>query len=87
MYANRNLRCKTEVVSPDEYNYMRRKWYGDDTFETMKDEGYVVDHMDNDGHNCCIDNLYFLIMDENKAKGMTLDKMSVDKKSYCFVYV
>lgn len=42
-------------------------------------EGYMVDHMDNDGHNCCIDNLCFLIADENKAKGMTLDKMSADK--------
>lgn len=53
--------------------------YGDDTFETMKDEGDVINHMDNDGHNCCIDNLCFLIADENKAKGMTLDKMSADK--------
>ena len=35
--------------------------------------------MDNDGYNCCIDNLCFLIADENKAKGMTLDKMSADK--------
>lgn len=59
--------------------YIMRKWYGDDTYETMKDEGYVVDHMDNDGYNCCIDNLCFLIADENKAKGMTLDKMSADK--------
>lgn len=45
----------------------------------MKDEGDVINHMDNDGHNCCIDNLCFLIADENKAKGMTLDKMSADK--------
>lgn len=45
----------------------------------MKDEGCVINHMDNDGHNCCIDNLCFLIADEKKAKGMTLDKMSADK--------
>ncbi len=59
--------------------YIMRKWYGDDTYEKMKSDGYVVDHMDNDGHNCCIDNLCFLISDENKAKGMTVDKLSADK--------
>jgi hypothetical protein len=56
-----------------------RKWYGEETYLKMKEEGYVVDHMDNDGHNCCIDNLCFLVGDENKAKGMTVDKMSADK--------
>lgn len=60
--------------------YIMRRWYGDATYEKMKAEGYVVDHMDNDGHNCCISNLCFLISDENKAKGMTLDKMSADKR-------
>lgn len=59
--------------------YIMRKWYGDETYEKMKEDGYVVDHMDNDGHNCCIENLCFLISDENKAKGMTVDKMSSDK--------
>lgn len=29
--------------------YIMRKWYGDDTYEEMKDNGYVVDHMDNNG--------------------------------------
>lgn len=59
--------------------YVIRKWYGDDMYEKMKEDGYVVDHMDNDGHNCCINNLCFLINDENKAKGMTIDKMSAEK--------
>lgn len=59
--------------------YIMKKWYGDDVYEKMKAEGCVVDHMDNDGHNCCIDNLSFLLSDENKAKGMTVDKMSADR--------
>lgn len=59
--------------------YIIRKWYGDEEYQKMKDSGCVVDHMDNDGHNCCIDNLCFLLEDENKAKGMTVDKMSSDK--------
>lgn len=33
----------------------------------------------NDGFNCCINNLCFLIEDENKAKGMTVDKLSKEK--------
>lgn len=60
--------------------YIVRKWYGDEIYEKMKAEGCVVDHMDNDGHNCCIDNLSFLPSDENKAKGMTVDKMSADRR-------
>lgn len=56
--------------------YIMKKWYGEEKYEQMKAEGYVVDHMDNDGHNCCINNLCFLMADENKAKGMTVDKLS-----------
>lgn len=59
--------------------YIMKKWYGEEQYEKMKAEGYVVDHMDNDGYNCCINNLAFLLSDENKAKGMTVDKMSADK--------
>lgn len=59
--------------------FIMKKWYGEDKYEQMKAEGYVVDHMDNNGHNCCINNLCFLVEDENKAKGMTVDKLSKDK--------
>ena len=45
----------------------------------MYQNGYVIDHMDNNGHNCSIDNLCFLLADENKAKGFTVDKMSEEK--------
>lgn len=59
--------------------YIMRKWYGDECYEKFKSEDYVVDHMDNNGYNCCINNLSFLTSDENKAKGMTVDKMSKEK--------
>lgn len=59
--------------------YIMKKWYGEEKYEQMKAEGYVVDHMDNDGYNCCINNLCFLIEDENKAKGMTVDKLSKER--------
>ncbi len=58
--------------------YIMKKWY-EEEYQKLKDEGYVVDHMDNDGHNCCIENLCFLNADENKAKGMTVDKLSKEK--------
>ncbi len=59
--------------------YIMKKWYGEDVYQQMKLDGYVVDHMDNDGYNCRISNLCFLLDDENKAKGMTVDKMSANK--------
>ena len=60
--------------------YIMKKWYGEDVYEKMTAAGCVVDHMDNDGHNCCIDNLWFLVEDENKAKGFTVDKSGADKR-------
>ena len=59
--------------------YIMKKWYGEDFYDTMKANDYVVDHMDNNGYNCCIENLCFLASDENKAKGMTVDKLSREK--------
>ncbi len=59
--------------------YIARKWYGDDVYEKMKVDGYVVDHMDNDGYNCCINNLCFLMNNENKATGLTVDQYSKKK--------
>ena len=59
--------------------YVMRKWYGEEFYEIMKANDYVVDHMDNNGYNCCIENLCFLASDENKAKGMTVDKLSKEK--------
>ncbi len=59
--------------------YIMKKWYGAECYERMKSEDYVVDHMDNNGYNCCINNLSFLTSYENKAKGMTVDKLSKEK--------
>lgn len=59
--------------------YIMKKWYGETTYEQMKEEGYIVDHMDNNGFNCCIDNLFFLLENENIAKGHTVDKYSKEK--------
>lgn len=60
--------------------YIMQKWYGMEEYNEMKKNHFVVDHIDNDSHNCCIENLAFLSEDWNKAKGMTLDKDSQDKR-------
>ena len=59
--------------------YIIKKWYGVEVYEQMKKDGYVIDHMDNNGFNCCIDNLFFLMENENIAKGHTVDKYSEEK--------
>ena len=59
--------------------YIMKKWNGEETYEQMSADGYIVDHMDNNGRNCCIDNLFFLLENENKAKGFTVDQYSEEK--------
>lgn len=58
------------------HSYVMKKWYGEDTCQKMKAEGFVIDHMNNNSTNSNISNLCFLSSDENKAKGMTVDKLS-----------
>lgn len=62
------------------HSYVMKKWYGDDFCNEMKEKGFVIDHMDNDKHNCCIDNFWFLKNSYNKAKGLTFDQENVDKR-------
>lgn len=59
--------------------YVVRKWYGNAIYEQMCDSNYIIDHMDNNSKNCKIENLCFLLSDENKGKGFTLDKEGKDK--------
>lgn len=78
-WSNKNGYLYSSTLKTYLHIYIMKKWYGVQKYEDMKKDGFVVDHMDNNGFNCCIDNLAFLISDENKAKGMTVDKMSADK--------
>ena len=61
------------------HRYIMAKWYGEDMLLSMTKDDYVVDHMDNDGFNCVIENLSFLSNAENKAKGLTFDKLNKDR--------
>lgn len=61
------------------HSYIMRKWYGDELCNAMKEKGYVIDHMDNNSSNSCINNLWFLKNNCNKAKGLTFDQENEDK--------
>lgn len=62
------------------HSYVMKKWYGEKFCAQMQEEGFVIDHMDNESHNCCIENLCFLSDAYNKAKGMTFDQENKDKR-------
>ncbi|RHW38221.1 hypothetical protein D1B33_04860 [Lysinibacillus yapensis] len=48
-------------------------WYGKEAIEEAYEKDFIVEHMDNDSFNCCIDNLSFAPDNVNKAKGLTYD--------------
>lgn len=56
------------------HRYIMEKWFGSEILKYMNANDFVVDHMNNDGFDCRISNLEFLPSDENKAKGLTVDK-------------
>lgn len=55
------------------HRYIMGKWYGEEMLKTMTQQGWVVDHMNNDGFDCRISNLEFLPSKHNVAKGQTVD--------------
>lgn len=63
------------------HRYIMRKWYGDEVFNYFTANGYVVDHMNNEGTDCRVSNLEFLKRRYNVAKGQKYD---VDAKELKF---
>lgn len=55
------------------HRYIMEKWYGEEMLSEMTSQGWVVDHMNNDGFDCRISNLEFLPTRHNIAKGQTVD--------------
>lgn len=55
------------------HRYIMGKWYGVETVQKLLQQGWVVDHMNNDGFDCRISNLEFLLSRHNVAKGQTVD--------------
>ncbi|NBK96821.1 MAG: hypothetical protein EOM50_02155 [Erysipelotrichia bacterium] len=61
------------------HGYIMKKWYSEEIHEQMMNSRFVVDHIDNQGWNCRIDNLCYLSERDNKAKGFTFDINNKDK--------
>lgn len=55
------------------HRYIMGKCYGPDVLATMTKEGFVIDHMNNNGFDCRVCNLEFLHKRDNTAKGNNLD--------------
>lgn len=55
------------------HRYIMGKWYGEEMLSELTNQGWVVDHMNNDGFDCRISNLEFLPTRHNVAKGQTVD--------------
>lgn len=64
------------------HKYIMMKWYGEDEVKEMLDKGWVIDHMDNNGYNCTIENLEFLSRHINTSKGNWLDIEKEDARQH-----
>lgn len=49
-------------------------WYGKKIVDQMRDNKYIIEHLDNNPHNCSIENLAFAHEDLNKTKAFSFDK-------------
>lgn len=56
------------------HQYIMEKWYGEDTVKDLYSKGWIIEHMDNNGFNCQIENLGFLSKDRNTSKAFGYDK-------------
>ena len=48
--------------------------YGKENLSQLLSNNCIIEHLDNNGSNCCYDNLHILSSDYNKAKAFTIDK-------------
>lgn len=55
------------------HKYIMSKWYPDIDIDEMYRNGWIIEHMDNNGFNCRVSNLEFLQKRYNTAKGQSLD--------------
>lgn len=56
------------------HQFIMDEWYGEDMRKIMYENGYIIEHLDNNEFNNSLSNLDFLLKDYNTAKGQSLDK-------------
>jgi hypothetical protein len=78
---------KNKYIYSSKYkNYLHQVvmefWHGTENFQKSKGMGFVVDHIDNNGFNCQIENLYFLHSKKNlHYKGNWYDPLRAEKST------
>lgn len=75
---NKNKNKEKTYINSSKLGLLHRvvmaHWYGEEALAQADKMKYVVDHMDNDGFNCYLENLCFIPKERNTAKGLTYDK-------------
>ena len=71
-YSNGYLRSSKLSVSL--HQFVLEFLYGKEKLSQLLSEDCIIEHLDNNGLNCCYDNLHILSADYNKAKAFTIDK-------------
>ncbi|WP_342574613.1 hypothetical protein [Paenibacillus sp. FSL M8-0142] len=76
--TNKNKDKEKKYINSSKLGLLHRvvmsHWYGEEALAQADKMKYVVDHMDNDGFNCYLENLCFIPKEKNTAKGLTYDK-------------
>ncbi len=70
LYSNEYKKSLHQIV----FDY----YFGEDMRAKYYEADYIIEHLDNDGFNCDISNLYFLKKIKNTYKGWNLDKKVVE---------
>lgn len=71
-YSNGYLRSSKLSISL--HQFVLGFLYGKENLSRLLSDGCIIEHLDNNGLNCCYDNLHILSADYNKAKAFTIDK-------------
>lgn len=58
------------------HKYIMQKWYGDDVVDKFYQNGFIIDHINNQHNDNRISNLAFYSRTRNVSKGMYFDKES-----------
>ena len=72
-------RSKTgkEYLISSKFGYLHQLvmayFYGEDVLKEAIGNGYVIDHLDNNGYECTYENIVLIPKKENSAKGLTFD--------------
>lgn len=56
------------------YEVVMCYWYGKNTVDKMRDRRFIIEHLDNNPHNCSVENLAFAHEELNKTKAFSYDK-------------